>query len=115
MARLQLKQFAGDLDLSILYDGDRDEVEISTASVNRPGLQLSGYLHYFATERVQIIGKVEMTYIQDHIPTESMKKVMEDMFSAPIPCVIICRGLEYRKSFLQLQKNTSALFLPVRL
>jgi len=105
MARLQLKQFAGDLDLSILYDGDRDEVEISTASVNRPGLQLSGYLHYFATERVQIIGKVEMTYIQDHIPTESMKKVMEDMFSAPIPCVIICRGLEVPEELLAAAKK----------
>jgi len=100
MARLQLKQFASDLELSILYDGGRDEVEISTASVNRPGLQLSGYLHYFATERVQIIGKVEMTYIQDHIPADSMKDVMEAMFSAPIPCVIICRGLEVPEALL---------------
>lgn len=58
MARLKLKQFAKDLGLAILYDGGREEVEITTASVNRPGLQLSGYLHYFATERVQIIGKV---------------------------------------------------------
>ena len=105
MARLQLKQFASDLELSILYDGDRDEVEISTASVNRPGLQLSGYLHYFATERVQIIGKVEMTYIQDHIPPDSMKDVMEAMFSAPIPCVIICRGLEVPEALLAAAKK----------
>ena len=68
MARLKLKQFAKDLGLAILYDGGREEVEITTASVNRPGLQLSGYLHYFAKERVQIIGKVEMTYILEHIP-----------------------------------------------
>ena len=94
MARLKLKQFAKDLGLAILYDGGREEVEITTASVNRPGLQLSGYLHYFAKERVQIIGKVEMTYILEHIPEASMQDVMEDMFSAPIPCVIVCRGLE---------------------
>lgn len=105
MARLQLRQFASDLELSILYDGDRDEVEISTASVNRPGLQLSGYLHYFATERVQIIGKVEMTYIQDHIPPDSMKDVMEAMFSAPIPCVIICRGLPVPEALLDAAKK----------
>ncbi len=100
MARLKLKQFAKDLGLAILYDGGREEVEITTASVNRPGLQLSGYLHYFATERVQIIGKVEMTYILEHIPEASMRDVMEDMFSAPIPCVIVCRGLEVPEPLL---------------
>ncbi len=105
MARLKLKQFAKDLGLAILYDGEREEVEITTASVNRPGLQLSGYLHYFATERVQIIGKVEMTYILEHIPEASMKDVMEDMFSAPIPCVIVCRGLEVPGPLLEAAKR----------
>ncbi|MFR1760330.1 MAG: HPr(Ser) kinase/phosphatase, partial [Christensenellaceae bacterium] len=105
MARLKLKQFAQDLGLAILYDGGREEVEITTASVNRPGLQLSGYLHYFATERVQIIGKVEMTYILEHIPEASMQDVMEDMFSAPIPCVIVCRGLEVPEALLAAAKR----------
>ncbi len=36
---------------------------IKTAEINRPALQLTGYLEHFANERVQIIGYVEYTYL----------------------------------------------------
>ena len=32
--------------------------------VNRPALQLSGYFEHFEQSRVQIIGTVEYTYLQ---------------------------------------------------
>jgi HPr kinase/phosphorylase len=105
MARIKLEKFAKDLDLGILYDGDKEDIELTTASVNRPGLQLSGYLHYYATERVQIIGKVEMTYILEHISEDSIATVMDNMFEAPIPCVIICRGMQVPQALLDSAKK----------
>ena len=38
---------------------DLSEMRIMTAEINRPALQLTGYLEHFANERVQIIGYVE--------------------------------------------------------
>ena len=49
------------------------DVEITTSDVNRPGLQLSGYMEYFGTDRIQIIGKVEMTYLASLSPEERKK------------------------------------------
>ena len=39
------------------------QLKIITAEINRPALQLTGYLEHFANERVQIIGYVEYTYL----------------------------------------------------
>ena len=41
---------------------DLSEMRIMTAEINRPALQLTGYLEHFANERVQIIG-----YVRFHV------------------------------------------------
>lgn len=39
------------------------DITLSSADVNRPGLQLAGYLEDFPYLRLQIIGSVEYTYL----------------------------------------------------
>jgi len=105
MARIKLDTFAKEIGLKVVYDGEREEMDITTASVNRPGLQLSGYMQYYAAERVQIIGKVEMTYLQEHVSKEELPKVLEGVFSPPIPCIIVCRGLAMPPELLEVAKK----------
>ena len=66
------------------------DIEITTSDVNRPGLQLSGYMEYFGTDRIQIIGKVEMTYLASLSPQER-KKRLDDYFRTGFPCLVIAR------------------------
>ena len=60
---------------------------IKTAEINRPALQLTGYLEHFANERVQIIGYVEYTYLMQ-LSDEERKFKYERFISSKIPCVI---------------------------
>ena len=48
MAKVKIEDFARDLELDILYDGDSKVIDIVSSSVNRPGLQLAGFFDYFA-------------------------------------------------------------------
>jgi HPr kinase/phosphorylase len=48
MAKITIEEFTRELELEILYDGEMGEIEILTANLNRPGLQLAGYFDYFA-------------------------------------------------------------------
>ena len=57
MQELNLKNATPDIDMS-------DKI-ITTSEINRPALQLAGYLAHFDNERVQIIGYVEYTYLQN--------------------------------------------------
>ena len=66
---------------------DLSEIVIKTAEINRPALQLTGYLEHFANERVQIIGYVEYTYLMQ-LSDEERKFKYERFISSKIPCVI---------------------------
>jgi len=41
-----------------------EKIRILTNEVNRPSLQIAGYFDYFYNNRIQIIGKVEFSYLQ---------------------------------------------------
>ena len=41
-----------------------EDLPIRTEDVNRPGLQLTGFFDYFDPKRLQVIGRVEATYLE---------------------------------------------------
>lgn len=55
-----------DLMLDVIVKGD-DEKKVDISNINRPGLQLAGYFDYFAHERIQVLGKAEMSYLDNLI------------------------------------------------
>ena len=66
MKGVQLTKMVQELELNNLTpEIDLSGIVIKTAEINRPALQLTGYLEHFANERVQIIGYVEYTYLVD--------------------------------------------------
>ena len=60
---------------------------VSVTEVNRPALQLNGYFEHFASERVQIIGYVEYTYLKS-LDRDVKLANYEQFLSSDIPCVI---------------------------
>ena len=65
--------------------------EITNAEINRPALQLTGFYEYFEPSRVQIVGKVECSYLQT-LPHEERVRILERLFQRHISCLIVCRG-----------------------
>ena len=45
-----------------------ENLEVSCARVNRPGLQMVGFYDHYEKERIQIIGKVEHLFISQLSP-----------------------------------------------
>ncbi len=73
---------------SSTYDTDL----ITSVDINRPGLQLTGFYDYFDTERVQIIGKVETSYLKGLGDAERAESVSRFMSTRP-SALIICHGV----------------------
>ena len=105
MAVVSIEKFTEELELDIIYDADKTELEILTGNVNRPGLQLSGFFDYFASDRVQIFGKVEITYMEEVLEHEGRLTVMDKLFSYPIPCIIISRNQKPPEEMLDMAKK----------
>lgn len=67
--------------------------EIATFELNRPGLALAGYYDVFSTERIQLIGLTETSYLKSLTPADRTTRLRRTL-EFPIPCVIITTSLE---------------------
>lgn len=66
---------------------DYDQVILQEPNVNRPGLQLCGFMEAYPWARLQIIGKVEYIYITEMDPGLRYERV-RGVLSYPIPALI---------------------------
>lgn len=80
------------LELEIIYLGENDDIQTETSDLNRPGLQFSGFFDYFAATRIQVVGKVEMMYLEG-LDAVTRRERLRKYFEYPVPCVIISRGM----------------------
>lgn len=71
---------------------DFENIEVCSADINRPGLQLAGYMEYFGTDRIQIIGKGETAYLMQLSEGERYKR-LDNFFKCGFPCMVVARGL----------------------
>jgi len=90
--QVPVAQLAHDLEAQILNQGS-EEVSLTVSDVSRPGLQLAGWLEYFAPERVMVIGAAEAAYLE-HLGEQVRRQRLRELFAYDIPCVIVARGLE---------------------
>ncbi len=89
---IQAKEFQEALKLECLVSSPNDTWDFRTPDLNRPGMQFCGFYEYFAFERPQVIGKVEMSYLEKQSP-EERRRILDTYFSYHIPCVVICRNM----------------------
>ena len=89
---IQAQDFQSALGLECLVSSPNASWDIRSPELNRPGMQFCGFYEFFAFERPQVIGKVEMAYLDKRSP-EERRKLLDQFFSYKIPCVIICRNM----------------------
>ena len=117
---VKLGKIIKEFGLEVLRGGTGYENRtIETEDVNRPGLQLTGFFDYFDPSRLQVIGKVETTYLTGLTP-EARRESFERLLSQDITALIITRGIDpfpecmemaerYDRTVLRSQETTSAL------
>ena len=66
---------------------DISSTVVTTPDINRPALQLTGYFEHFASERVQIVGYVEFTYLE-HMTRNQRVHAYEQFCAHKVPCII---------------------------
>ena len=91
---VKLGKLIQEFRLEVLRGGaGYEDVSIRTEDVNRPGLQLTGFFDYFDAKRLQVIGRVETTYLEG-LTSEERRESFELLLSQDIPALIISREIE---------------------
>lgn len=91
--KMELQNLTPDIDVS--------DIQVTQTDINRPALQLTGFFEHFPTDRVQVIGFVEYTYLE-RLDIERKKDIYEQIMSTKIPCMIFCRDLRPDEYLLEI-------------
>ncbi|MEG2000288.1 MAG: HPr(Ser) kinase/phosphatase [Evtepia sp.] len=119
---IKLGKIIEDFSLEVLHGAENYlNCPIHAADINRPALPLLGFFDYYDHTRLQVIGKVELTYLEG-LTTEERRRSYEGLFSRAIPALIISRGLEPTPECLEMAikydrtllrtKDPTSIFIP---
>lgn len=91
---VSLQKIINELNLKTFYaPRDAGDMHISSMDINRPGLQLGGFLDYFDVERIQVMGMTENAYLQQ-FSNDHIASVLDGYFGLKPPAVVLSRGIE---------------------
>ncbi|PHS31051.1 MAG: HPr kinase/phosphorylase [Alkaliphilus sp.] len=116
---ISVKKIAQDLKLEEVNHFDNETAWVNSIELNRPGMQLAGFFSDFPYERIQVIGKVEHSFLETLEPEIRLER-FEKICSKNIPCIIVSRNLEiheemmcmankYERKILRSTRNTTKL------
>ncbi len=89
--KMKLENLTSEIDIS--------SIEITKPDVNRPAIQLAGFLEDFDNDRIQIIGNVEHSYLAS---LDNSVETLEKLMKFKIPCLIFCRNFEIDSKYIEL-------------
>lgn len=105
MFSVTLKELIDEFQLEVVAGCQNpDEILITSTDINRPGLQLAGYLEYFGNDRIQIIGKGETAYL-DELSSEERYRRIEEFFKCGFPCMVVARGIKVPDEMIEVSQK----------
>ena len=109
---VKLKTIVEEMGLTPLHtSSDYEKVRLTTTDVNRPAMQLTGFYSYFDPERLQVLGRVESTYL-DTLSAEERKKSFEDFMQYDIPAIVLCHNIPAMPECIEMaEKYDKNLFI----
>ncbi|MDD6387298.1 HPr(Ser) kinase/phosphatase [Lactobacillus equicursoris] len=70
--------------------------KIKVSDIYRPGLELSGYFDFYPVDRVQLLGRTEISYAA-RLDSDMRKRVFDKICEPETPCVLVSRNLPVPK------------------
>ncbi len=104
--KLRVQKLVNRMNLDVLAGENGLHRIIQVADLHRPGMEIAGYFDYYPRERVQIMGKTELTFIQT-LPSEVRQERIARMLTDETPCFIISRGMEAPDELLRMAEEAA--------
>jgi HPr kinase/phosphorylase len=104
MAEIKIEELIEELGLEVIHKAADPTIFLMEADINRPGLQLAGYFDFYSSHRLQVIGFVEWSYLEE-LPDDLREERLHRMLKEDIPALIICRDQEINPYILEYAKQ----------
>ena len=97
--------------LEVIYAAtDYEKIGLTVVDVARPGLQLAGYYDHFEPMRLQVMGNVEISYLQK-LSSDERAVTFDKLFSYKFPALLIARDLQPDPQCIEMAKKHDVTLL----
>ena len=109
---VKLKTIVEEMGLTPLHlSADYENIVLTTSDVNRPAMQLTGFYSYFDPSRLQILGRVESTYL-DTLSPEERRISFEHFMQYDISAMVLCHNIPAMPECLEMaEKYDRSIFI----
>ena len=106
-----LTRLVAEYQLDIAFAStDYESIQLTVEELSRPGLQLAGYFDHFEPMRLQVLGNVEMSYLEKMSP-EERSAIYDRLFSYKFPALLLARGFKPEQLCIDMAKKHDVTIL----
>lgn len=106
LPKVRTKDLIKKFDMELVSGEEGINRPITTTDISRPGLEIAGYFEYYPAERLQLLGKTELTFFEKLAPrdrAERMQKLCTDI----TPGIIVTRDMEVPAELIEAAERES--------
>ena len=92
MVQVSTKEVMEKFNLQLVSGQEGIGRYITTSDISRPGLEMAGYFTHYPANRVQLLGKTELSFFE-MLPKKDKVDRMYKLCTPNTPAIIIARGL----------------------
>lgn len=110
MAHVTTKDVIEKFNLQLLAGQEGTGRYITMSDISRPGLEMAGYFTHYPANRVQLLGRSELSFYE-MLPTVDKIERAKKLCTPNTPAIIISRGLEAPKELIKAAENANVPLL----
>lgn len=106
MPKVRTKDIIKKFDMELVSGEEGINRPITTTDISRPGLEIAGYFEYYPAERLQLLGKTELTFFEKLDPRDRASR-MEKLCTDITPGIIVTRDMEVPVELIEAAERES--------
>ncbi|MDV2582871.1 HPr(Ser) kinase/phosphatase [Alkalibacillus haloalkaliphilus] len=100
MVKVRTQDLIDRFELELVGGKDGVHREIVTSDISRPGMEMAGYFTHYPKERLQLMGRTELSFLYDLTEPE-VRDRMENLCTDVTPGIVITRGMEVPAALIE--------------
>lgn len=106
MSKVRTKDIVKKFDMELVSGEEGINRPITTTDISRPGLEIAGYFEYYPAERLQLLGKTELTFFEKLDPRDKAFR-MEKLCTDITPGIIVTRDMQVPPELIEAAERES--------
>jgi len=114
MTHVTTKDIKDQFNLSLVSGEEGIGRHISISDISRPGIEIAGYFMHYPSNRIQLLGKTEISFLDLLEPEEKQDRLMK-LCALDTPVIIIAHDMEVPKELIFASNEKSVPVLTTKM